>query len=141
MSDKFVVPRTVYRLVFDDEDHAGMVVRVRRMTLGEALHVSLDLRWEEGDTLAVKVAKDRETHELFVSHLVDWNLVDEDDRPVPTTLGGLYSLEGDLIGLILTAWQIGRTPGAVPAPLDDASTSGGSEESTLADIPSQSLAS
>jgi hypothetical protein len=142
MSDpKFTVQRTVYRLEFDDEAHAGMVVRVRRMTLGEALHVSVALGWEDDDTWAVKVAKQRELHELFVDHLVEWNLTEEDDRPVPTTLDGLHSLEGDLVGLMVGAWQAGRTPGAVPAPLDETSTDGGSEGSTLTEIPSESLAS
>lgn len=135
----FAVSRTVYRLEFDGEDHAGMVVRVRKMTLRDVFDLEdVATAWEAAEGVE-KRTRLAELHQAFLDHVVDWNLVD-DDGPIPVTLSALYALEPDLIGLMVGAWRAGRAPGSVPAPLDEGSTSG-EVESTLVGIPVESLAS
>lgn len=138
------VQRTVYRLVFNDTDHEGIEIRARAMSFGERMHVAYDLAPNPADTMEDRKTKMDEQHRLFVEHLVDWNLVEEDDAetPIPTTLEGLHSLEPEFVGTIIGVWQMGRA--AIPAPLGSGSTSGVASaqvESTLTGIPSESLAS
>lgn len=136
----FQVPRTIYSLEFDSEDHAGMVVRVRKMSLRDIFDVGdLGAAYDNaGDD--DKRARLADLHQAFLDHVVDWNLVDE-DGPVPVTLAGLYRLESDFIGVMFGTWRAGRAPGSVPAPLDDGSTNGEPDEEALMAIPSESLAS
>lgn len=123
MSDGYTVPRTVYRLEFDDEQHAGMVVRVRAMSMADAM-TAFELSWlsiKDG-TVDQRQAKVDELHRLFVTHVVDWNLTEPDGTPIEPTLEGLRSLEPQFIGLLVGVWQRGRT--AVPAPLERPSDGG-----------------
>lgn len=140
----YKVKRTVFKLVFSDPEHEGMEVRVRAMSMGERIRAAFDLAWTPDDEPTVQVEKQRELHEMFAEHLVGWNLTEEDEveTSIPATLDGLLSLEPSFIGMLIGTWQVGRS--AVPAPLDSESPSGGqlSEvESTLMNIPSESLAS
>lgn len=137
----YVVRRTVYKLVFPDSDYEGLEIRVRAMSMGERLHAAFDLGFEQGDSPQVRKDKQHELHQMFVDHLVDWNLTEEDDTPIPTTMEGLLSLEPEFLGTLVGVWQVGRA--AIPAPLEQNSTGGDLSpvESTLTGIPSESLAS
>lgn len=137
----YEVPDDTYRLVFTDPEHEGIVVRARKMSLGERTHVWFDLALEPTDDAKTFRAKQQELHELFVDHLLEWNLTRK-GQPIPQTYEGLMSLDGDFVGLLVGTWQAGRA--AVPAPLDSDSSSGDHPplvEETLAAIPSESLAS
>lgn len=136
----YEVPDTEYRLQFTDKAHAGIVVRVGAMSLGEGIHAAFELGWSADDDMDTRKAKQQQLHEMFVAHLVEWNLTKK-GKPVPPTYDGLLSLEPKFVGLLIGTWQVGRT--AVPDPLDSDSSSGGLSpvESTLAEIPSESLAS
>lgn len=139
----YKVKRTVYKLSFTDDEYDGIVVRVRAMSMGDRIHVAFDLPWAPEDTVDERRAKQRELHEMFVDHLVEWNLEEEDaeDTPVPQTIEGLLSLEAEFIGLLVGVWQAGRA--AVPGPLGPSSSGGelSPVESTLTEIPFENLAS
>jgi hypothetical protein len=139
---KFVVARTVYKLTFADAEYEGMVVRVRAMSFGESLRAGFELAWEDDDDLPARKVKQRQMHDMFIEHLLDWNLTDEDEQPIPPTYEGLLSLEANFVGMLVGTWRVGRS--AVAAPLDRPSDGGGTSEdveSTLTEIKSESLAS
>lgn len=145
MTKKFVVHRT-YPLEFTEPEYSDLVVEVRAMSLGEADHAWFDLSPEPGvDDNDTFRAKQAELHEMFVDHLVAWNLTEEDETPVPPTLDGLRGLEPSFAGMIVGVWKAGRRQ--ISGPLGGSSTSGepptlsAEVESTLAGIPSESLAS
>lgn len=129
--DGFVVPRDIYKLEFDGPKYAGIVVRVRAASYGTLLHVDdLFQPQENPDYKEVRRRLD-ELHGLFVEHLVDWNLLEEDGTPVPPTVDGLRSQQGPFTNAIITAWR--STPIEVPAPLGQPSSAG--EQSEELQIP------
>lgn len=143
MSDKYKVQRTTFKLTFTDPEHEGIEVRVRATSFGERMRIWQGLSPEEGEPFEARKAKMDELHDLFVEHLVDWNLVEEDDAetPIPATIEGLHSLEPEFMGTIIGVWQMGRA--AVPAPLAQPSTGGEPNpvETVLMALPTESLAS
>jgi hypothetical protein len=78
--------RKVYKLDFEGTEYDGLEVKVRGLTTGEYLElVSLSAPGTEGD------AKETDGMlQLFASHLISWNLVDEDNNePIPSTFEGI----------------------------------------------------
>jgi hypothetical protein len=120
----------IYKLVFDDTtDYPGLEVQVRTLTMGQLYRALGD---DTGDR----------NFDMFCERIVSWNLEDEiTGEPVPVTREALEAEDDDLIGTIIKRW-LAEVMG-VPAPLESGSDSGGTSvaESTLAEIPSQSLAS
>lgn len=133
----FEAPRTVYKLEFEGEEFGGLVVRVRALTFAELRDNRglLYTRWAWDPELGTEQldANVDELHQLFVDHLVDWNLADNGE-PVPATLQGLRSQEGQFIGRIISAWH-NNTIG-VPVPLEQPSADG--EQSVELSIPMES---
>jgi hypothetical protein len=139
----FKKPKRTYVLEFQDEtDYEDLVVKVRPPTVGEALR-NMDLSWMYEDELTEeqRVAKLMELYELFLTRLVSWNIEDEDDQPVPTTLEGLQSLDQDFGLRIVRSWLFETS--AVSRPLESGSPGGDPsvEASIPMEPPSQSLAS
>lgn len=60
--------------------------------------------------------------DTFAQVLIAWDLLDDNDEPVPANAQGLLSLEMDELMFVITAWQ--NAAAAVPAPLPQASTAG-----------------
>lgn len=134
MDEGFEVPRTVYRLEWNDEAYAGLVVRVQAMSVADALDGFATL-WEL-DGLDQEQRKERllQQHTMFIEHVVDWNLRDKGD-PVPVTVDGLRTMEGVFVGSMISAWL--RNTTGVSRPLGGDSTSG--ELSVVESIPMESL--
>lgn len=122
---------TKYRLVFEDDAFAGLEVVARSIPLGaylELMDVFDDgLTKENTDTL----------FGAFTKVLVSWNIEDDDDQPVPTTVEGLYSLDLNEARVIIEAWRDAVT--GVTGPLGSSSTGG--EPSPVASIPMETLPS
>jgi hypothetical protein len=118
----FTVPRDIYKLEFDGEQYAGIVVRVRAASFGTLLHIDDLFQPGESSEYADTRKKVDELHQMFVDHLVDWNLEEEDGRPVPVTVEGLRSQQGPFTNAIITAWR--TTPVEVPVPLERPSSDG-----------------
>lgn len=123
----------IYKLVFDETtDYPGLEVQARTLSLGQLL----DARTRDDDEDETKAMVD-----LFAERLVSWNLLDEDEQPVPATIEGIRDQDDDLILAVINRWQAAMR--GVPAPLESGSASVGTSpvESVLTEIPSQSLAS
>lgn len=123
--------RKVYKLDFEGTEHDGLVVTVRGLTTGEYLDlVSLSAPGSEGDRETESMLK------LLASHLVSWNLVDdESDEPVPTTYEGIRSNDFGMNMAIVNAWTLALT--ALPEKSEKKSSSG--EPVLVESIPSQAL--
>lgn len=131
----FEVPRTIYRLEWDDEAYADLVVRVRAVTVREALDGFADLYPFE-DGLTPQERRDRIHHQQveFIAHVVDWNIC-ENGEPVPVTVEALQGMEGNFVASMIGAWR--RNTTGVSRPLDGGSTSG--DLSAVESIPMETL--
>lgn len=92
--------RKVYNLDFSGTEYDGLQVKVRGLTTGEYLEIiSLSVPTDEG-------AKETEGMlRMFASHLVEWNLVDDDTAlAVPTTYEGVISNDFVMNMSIVNAW-------------------------------------
>ncbi|MFE2970882.1 hypothetical protein ACFXKC_46235 [Streptomyces sp. NPDC059340] len=107
-------------------EHHGAEARVRGMSLGEYMEATgLDGGDGDGDAGSLK---------NFISHLVSWNLEDEDTgAPVPPTEEGVLSVDHDLVVAMNNAWIKTLTGVHNADPLPESSTSG--EQSPALSIP------
>lgn len=119
----FKVQRRIYRLVFEDPNLAGAIVRAKSIPFGEFLTIGrLASEIQDRGTQHAQELMDRMC--ITVSGaLVDWNLEDEDGTPIPCTADGLLSLDPDLAMTIIRAWM--DAMGSVPDPLGGPSSGGG----------------
>jgi hypothetical protein len=83
--------QTIYKLVFDDPDIEGLVVKVRRGSFGERI---------EFDAFT----NGREQVDFFAQFLVEWNVEDDEGQPLPFTGESLWSLEEPTLKAIVQAW-------------------------------------
>ena len=119
----YVRKRRVYRLRFEDEELDGLVVKVHSTNVQRLLEFMRFLAGLSGDDLtADDVEKFAGLFESFADVLQEWNVEDEDGRPVPATLEGVRSQDGDFVMDIMRVWfQAVTQP---PAPLPATSSAG-----------------
>lgn len=138
----------VYKLNFSDPDMDGLVVMARSISTGRLMKLMrLAVRFNEdnGGTKRDFTEDDLEAIEGllsgFAKALDSWNLLDDDDRPVPATLEGLQDQEFDFSLAIVMAWL--NAVGGVSKDLGKDSTSGPSfpEVSIPTELLSPSLTS
>ncbi|MFI0768629.1 hypothetical protein ACH4TQ_27640 [Streptomyces sp. NPDC021218] len=120
--------RKTYTLSFEDPDFNGLEVKVHGLNTGQML--DLDTAREEGSEEAI-----RDMLQLLADQLIEWNVEDDEGRPVPTTFDGIRTLDLDFNWAIINAWQ--AAVAEVPAPLEQPSTAG--EPSVEASIPMETL--
>lgn len=102
---------TIYRLEFEDPALEGLVVRVRRGS------VQIRYDFDQATTWQGQL-------ECLQQALVEWNLVDDDDEPLPLTVDAMLATEDKVVDAILNGWVQASRP---PAPLGQPSTPGTSE--------------
>lgn len=129
----FKAKRKIYRLKFADEDLAGLEIMARSVSLGQLLELSSSEGVGKVDKADAEQTKGM--FELFASSLVSWNLVEEDETPVPTTYEGLLTQDTEFVMAIISAWS--EAISGVAAPLAAASNSG--ETSPEVSIPMESM--
>jgi hypothetical protein len=117
--------KTIYRLVFEDEEFDGLEVRAYAPPLSY-LKRSIDMA-----ALAGRRSDELSPDELalvngfftgFSKHLVSWNLEDDDGAPVPATLEGVLDQDIDFVFQIIGAWL--DSVGEVAGPLGQSSSAG-----------------
>lgn len=120
----YKVKRTIYRLVFEGK-HEGLIVSAKSPPLG-FLELAMGMA-----PLAGKRTEDMTPEDLelvtkvfggFSEYLVEWNLENDDDTPVPPTLAGLRSQDIGFVMEIVEAWL--NAAGEVAPPLPQPSSSG-----------------
>jgi hypothetical protein len=105
--------RKIYNLLFSGTEYEGLEVKMRRLTVGEELEFEA-LRDQDGNS--------REFFELLTSLLVEWNVEDDDGKPVPCTFDGVCTQDGAMVMAILNAGQAAAS--GVSDPLPSGSLSG-----------------
>jgi hypothetical protein len=116
-----------YVLAFEDPEMDGLEVRVKSMPVGKVREF-LRLREEAEDANSMEAA-----FGMFDDCLLSWNLLDDDDQPVPANQAGIDTQDVDFIMAIVTAWMETITGVSDADPLDGRSTSG--EPSLVASLP------
>lgn len=110
-----------YHLTFDESTgHEGLEATMRSLSTANLLKIqklgagfsSAKLDGEAFEELV----------EILSSSMIEWNVEDDDDAPVPTTVEGILSQDPDLIMTIITVWT--TAAGGIKPPLDGGSTSG-----------------
>lgn len=121
----YVRKRRVVELDFSryDDEYTDLIVKARSISMGDLLRLS-ELMGAKVFGL-IKTENIEKAHELlglFAKALVEWNVLDDDGSPVPTTVDGLLSLDDDFNHDLIEAWLLALT--AVPPPLEKPSPDG-----------------
>lgn len=134
--------KRLYTLEFADGDPVtdGLEVKATAPTVAESYELGVQ---REGETQAQFLR--RQMAEL-VGHVVEWNILDDDDEPLPLTAEALESVDVYVVRRITDAWfDIGKTFDEA-SPLDSRSgrvSPGGStavrDPRIEASIPAQAL--
>lgn len=125
--------RRLYKLDFSETEHAGLEVTARGTSMAGLLQL-MELADEaeelgELDEKADKAeiaGKMREMFAPFARVIVSWNLLDDDDEPVPASLDGLLSQDPEFIGFVLSSYV--QAISEAPPPLPAGSPSGGTSQ-------------
>jgi hypothetical protein len=125
----FKPKRTLYKLDFSDTELAGLEITARGASMGELIEVLEgadrigELQELDGAQDAAKIADQlRELVAPFARKLTGWNLLDDDDNPVPASVDGLLTQELDFVVAVITAY--GQAMTQAPPPLRAGSASG-----------------
>ena len=122
--------RKIYKLDFSGTEYEGLEVRVRGLTTGEYLQIiQLSSSTDEGDKETEGMLR------MFSTHLVSWNLTDENDEPVPGTYEGVVANDFVMNMAIISAWT--EALASVPEKTEKKSSAG--DLSLVASIPAETL--
>lgn len=114
--------RKTYKLAFTGELD-GLIVRARSLPLGQFMELGKLMDTEAAVTPgADDMGKVDTLFRTFAGALMSWNLEDDDDKPVPANVDGLYSQDLELCTAVVTAYI--HAVSGVAAPLDQPSPDG-----------------
>ena len=95
---------TIYHLSFADPDYEGLEITMKSIKIGRVRKLMRILALDDADQEQMD-----EMFALLEEGLVSWNLVDDDDQPVPTTIAGIEEQELPFILDIIGTWLDGMT--------------------------------
>jgi hypothetical protein len=136
----YVRPRKTYRLVFTDDDVAGLEVVARSASVADYRRIAdLATRQFSSPPTPEDLTEIDHLFGAFAQVLESWNLEEPEGVPVPATLDGLKSQELPFVTQIILAWM--ETVAGVAPPLVQPSDGGGLslEESLPMEVLSPSL--
>src|SRR4051812_43884704 len=119
----FKPKKTTYTLDFTNQgdDYEGLQVRTGMLSLGAFLKISSIV---DVPLVQLTEADVDELFSQFATILLEWNIEDDADQPVPTTKEGLYSLEFPFTMQIIVTWRDAMKGVAESDPLAGGSDSG-----------------
>ena len=112
--------KPVYRLRFDGDEFDGLEVTAKSLPLGEFLELQ---------RMQAKAGTDPDVAEQVIGRmahvLISWNLLDDDDQPVPCTFDGIKAQDLPFVLAIFQAWMeaVAGVPNHSPASSNDGGTS------------------
>lgn len=117
--------RKTYRLSFEDEDMDGLVIRARSLPMRKFLDMATFDKslLQDGAELSredVKVLTD--LFDDFASVIIEWNLIDDDDQPIPVSCDSLLDQDPGWVLRVFMAWM--QAIASVPTPLVQRSSVG-----------------
>ncbi len=136
----YVRVKKIYKLVFEDPEMDGLVVRAKSVPVGQFVELARLAELDKKDTYS---GEDLEQIDRlfrgFASALVSWNLEDDNEDgatvPVPASVDGLYAQDLEFVMAIIAAWM--QAMGGVTGPKEQRSNAG--ELSLAASIPMEPL--
>ncbi len=102
-----------YLLAWEEGEFEGLEVLVKSIPTGRYLALLEELRGESAHEAAVLG---------LVDFIIEWNLEDENDQPVPCTREGIMTADLELVTAVMIAWQ--NTIGGANIPKEQISPSG-----------------
>jgi hypothetical protein len=127
--------RTLYKLNFSQTEHAGLEVTTRSISV-DGLKAIIELAGafdglDAEHARAEDLAKVDELFVRFAAVLVGWNVIGDDDQPVPATREGLGTQDFPFVMAVILAWiqEMSQAPPPLPRP---ASSGAMSQEASLA---------
>jgi hypothetical protein len=132
--------RKGYRLRFADSELQGLEVTASSLNIGRFLDFqAAQARQAQGGEEADGAAGDMLG--MFAEALISWNLLDDNDEPVPPTLAGLRQQDLDFGMTLVRSWMDAINGVSDPLPQTSAAGQQSVEASIPMAIPSSSLAS
>lgn len=132
----FTPQSTILKLVFEEGTPLhGLTVRAKPCTVGEWNDMLVWSTEQKTNAREVADANDR-IAEVFLRHVVSWDLEIPEGTPVPTTLDGWKKIDNDHADLIITAWQFAMV--SIPKPSNEPSNSGATSAEASLDLASLS---
>lgn len=128
--------RRTYLLDFSDPTFHGLEVRARGCSLEQAMELQRCINLGGNIGAAGFEADRRRWFELLAELIIEWNLLDEQDRPVPITPEAIAQEEFTLLSAICVAYLLAVV--SVSAPLPQPSSDGPSSLEGF-DIPMEPL--
>lgn len=105
--------RRTYVMEFEDPEYEGLEIKVRSLPIRNLQHL-LSLN-PESDDPKQRAESINQMMCAFAEALVSWNMTDENDDPLPTTLEYIESEDVDFIMTCISQWM------KVVSQVDDAS--------------------
>lgn len=116
--------KQTYTLIFANPEFEGLVVRTRKASVAQFVEIT---SLAEMDDKGLEELRAMLT--AFAGMILDWNLEDDDDTPVPVTAEALLDMDLDFVMELIGAWTLAI--GDIAAPLAGGSTSGETAEADL----------
>jgi hypothetical protein len=111
MTEGYTPKRRTFRLVFEDEEFDGLIVRAKSVPIGgllDALGLAALGDLDPAKMRPEDLAKLEALFETFAAALLEWNVRDtETGEPVPANLDGVRSQDSDFILSVIKAWYQG----------------------------------
>lgn len=117
---------TIYNLAFEGTSLDGLHVRASCCSVAEYNEMLKAVVVGGGQIDEHTLESNNRVLELFINHLVSWDLEDLAGQPVPTNRDGVYGQERPIIAQLITAWQIAMV--SLPNPLRNDSPNGETSE-------------
>jgi len=132
--------RKIFKLVFEDPDMEGLVVRCRSTSVRQFLDIQTMAQNAKGEG-SDELAGVKALLATFATVIIDWNMEDDDDTPIAPTAETLLDEDFDFVMVMVNAWI--EAMAGVAKDLGKASTptSPPPAESMLLEIPSTPLLS
>ncbi|KJK44437.1 hypothetical protein UK23_29495 [Lentzea aerocolonigenes] len=147
MGKGFFTRRKTYKLVWPEgEELAGLEARATATSLRKYMAITGIIdgeppeSFEDEDGTVYDFAANPDSQfefiiKVFSTCLLDWNLTDEDEVPVPATEAGLWDQDREFVLILIRAWV--DALGSISRPLAKPSVGGSSLAEEL--IPMESL--
>lgn len=110
----YEAPKKTFKITFEDEDMAGLVIRATSPSMGDFMEIAKLADLANTKVSAEDLQKIMPVFDLFVENLVEWNL-ESKGVPVELTVQGLFRQELPWIMRVVDGWM--RAVASVPAPL------------------------
>jgi len=117
-SSGFSPKKSSYKIVFADpnDDLLGLEITVREFTIGELRSLMRVQGAISSEQVGVKTETALEVFDFFGKSLISWNIVDENNSPVPANAEGLDYLGLASVIKIINVWM--EEVAQISTPLD-----------------------